>query len=106
MKQQNPVTHGAVPAPLQSSDAKTTSVFQEITSVTETMTVEIGATKLETNVMCGSTPQAGLIMSKVIVWESIREGGRGKTGATGRRAGATRCDTSTGLAVNGLCQTI
>ena len=80
MKQQNPVTHGAVPAPLQSSDAKTTSVFQEITSVTETMTVEIGATKLETNVMCGSTPQAGLIMSKVIVWESIREGGHGKRG--------------------------
>ena len=45
MKPQDPATHRAAPAPLHSSDAATISVSQEVTSVMETTTVGMTATK-------------------------------------------------------------
>ena len=102
MKQQDPaihiaaLLHGALhrAAPLHSSDATTTSVSAEITSVTEMMTVEMAAMKTKMrNVTYGFLPLAGLPATRVQRWESTNERERGRTGATGRRA--ENRDTST-----------
>jgi len=85
MKQEDPATHGAAPAHLGSSDVGMTSVSQEITIVTEIMTVEMGAMKLITNVMCSSAPLVKLNSTRVQSWGNTRERGRGRAGATGSK---------------------
>jgi len=104
MKQPNPAIHGAallhgalhISAPLHSSNATTTSVSAEITSVTEMMTVEMKAMKTKMrNVFYGCLPLAGLPATKVQGWGSSKERGHGRAGATGRRAVAGKRNTST-----------
>ena len=109
MKQQDPaihiaaLLHGALhrAALLHSSDATTTSVSPEITSVTEMMTVEMKAMKTKMqNVIYGCLPLAGLPATRVQGWEGTKEWERGRTGATGRRM-ENRITSSTAVELAG-----